>query len=118
MSATQPPPQPEGDVPTPTTETTWQKWKPKTTTQWAIAIIVVCAIIFLLVLPGLVHYGMLDESFAGPFSLWGTPDWEIRNKGHMHQERSDADVSKPKKGQWSIAAFKKSVRDLNRKANM
>lgn len=60
-----------------------------------------------------------SEGFIGPFSLWGTPDWEIRNKGHKHQERSDSHVSKPKNKEknWSISEFKKSVRELNKKAS-
>lgn len=58
------------------------------------------------------------DGFIESFSLWGTPDWEIRDKGHKHQERSDSHVSKPKNTDknWSISAFKKSVRELNRKA--
>jgi len=89
---------------------------------------VVILLILLIVLPILKSQGIIgNEGFAGPFSLWGTPDWKIRNKGHMHQERSDSHVSKSKKTRslktstgnksWSLTAFKKSVRELNKKAN-
>ena len=60
---------------------------------------------------------MCKSGFMGKFSLWGTPDWEIRNKGHANQVRSDSDVSTPDVGsKWGMSEFKKSVRDLNRKA--
>jgi hypothetical protein len=102
------------------TESTKEPWSyvalGVTFTKKRIMIGVVVSIIILLVI--LKYSGYLGEGFAGPFSLWGTPDWEIRDKGHKHQERSDSHVSKPKKGKWSITAFKKSVRDLNKKANV
>lgn len=82
-------------------------------------IVISVAILIVIIVALAVHYGTVSEEFAGKFSLWGTPDWKIRNKGHMHQERSDSHVGKPnpKNNSWSIAAFKQSVRDLNKKAN-
>lgn len=104
----------KGDVVKPWSYSTW--FITLTKKRIAIGLIILIAVILIVVLPILYREGYINEGYAGPFSLWGTPDWSIRNKGHMHQERSDSHVSKPKTEKWNIATFKKSVRDLNKKA--
>lgn len=90
------------------------------------SLLVAVVIIVLIIL--VVYYGggynkgsKVGEGFSGPFNLWGTPDWKIRNKGHRHQKRSDSHVMKSnarKSGKkWGLDAMKKRVDDINRRAN-
>lgn len=79
------------------------------TWKYALAAIVVLVIVFVAL-----HYSGYLKIEA--FSMLGTPDWVIRNKGNKHSKRSDADASTPGSGGWSMKEFKRSVRAFNKKA--
>jgi hypothetical protein len=90
----------------------WVKANPKFSIPIAVVIIGV------LIVGVLMWTGTIETFAGGVFSQNGRPDWEVRNKGHMHQERSDSHVSTKKdKNKWDLSSFKKSVALLNRKAN-